>query len=473
VVIFGAEWAHIAFQDKMAVVVTMIIYFSIGTLAIIALFISLLANALDTETSQNLACAVSDFLQELTKKHFPRTNAGMVIKFLLFIIFACGFTFNTFTYAEYLHNSQVNPTLLKLYRIVKILFIWTQVMLLIFLQYYDRQISNAGKVFRMIVIITNACSWMNAYLFESSEIFENEHESASNTTIVYNDTHDTCIGNSQEIQEVIFAPVTIEYTMMAIGFLFPTALEEVKYKRSCRMTFFISTLLIIYEASVLGFSMHVVLACTDIEDLNGIPSEFTFYVIFVAILFAAMIGLLIACLVLMKRLLKMKTTNGTHLHTQSFILLATAFGNNLYHFLNSIAILELDSISISHKTIAFGQNVLGLILAFLQTWFLLAIHRYEVTNQTLHPNSKNGCACHAKNSLKYSCFALAVMNFGLWTYGSIAEIREPVFTFLQHQYYTPSSWNVILKLIFPLTIFYRFHSSMDFLQLWLHFAKDI
>ncbi|XP_048741118.2 uncharacterized protein LOC125655040 [Ostrea edulis] len=472
VVIFGAEWSHIAFQDKVAVVITMIIYFSIGALAVFLLFISLLVSALNIATPQNCALEISDFLKELKKKQVPKTNAGMVIQFLLFIIFACGFTFNTFTYAEHLHDGRVDQTLLTLYLVVKITFIWTQVIVLIFLQYYDRQLTNVGKVLRMIIIVTNACSWMNAYLFESSEIFEHGQKSPKNTTSLYNDTYEKCFGNSQEIHEVIFAPVTIEYTMMAIGFLFPSALEEVKYRRSWKMTFFISVLLVIYEAGVLGFSLHVVLTCTAIDNLNEIPVEFTFYVIFVAILFAAMIGLLIACIVL-KRLFKIKTTTDQHLHMQSFILLVTSFGNNLYHLLNSIAVLELESISFTNKTIAFGQNILGLILAFVQTWFLLAIRRYEVTNETGNHNNDNRRACNAKNSLKYSCFALAVMNFGLWTYGSIAEIREPVFTYLQHQYYTGSSWNVILKLIFPLTIFYRFHSSMDFLQLWLYFAKDV
>ncbi|XP_061186873.1 uncharacterized protein LOC133195000 [Saccostrea echinata] len=470
-VIFGVEWSNIAFHSKVEVVATMVVYFSFGAVAVVAFFISLLLNALTVKTQQTYFQKISNFWKEMKKTHFLKTNAGMVIQFVLFILFACGYTFNTFTYAEHLHTDQVDQRLLSSYSVVCIAFIWIQVIVLIFLQYYDKKISNGAKVLRMIIIVTNACSWMNAYLFESSEIFENKYESTSNATL-YNSTNEQCFESIHEIAEIIFAPVTIEYTMMAIGFLFPTALEDVKYQRSWKMTCLIIVCLIIYEASVFGFSMYVVLQCTKIDETKGIPIEFLFYVILIAILFTAMIALLIVCVILKSRS-KLRKSKDHHLHMSSFILLVTAFGNNLYHLLNSIAVLELDSISVAYKSIAFGQNILGLILAFLQTWFLLAIHRYDVTNETKRgPNSDSGCTCHAKTSLKHSCLALAVMNFGLWTYGSIAEIREPIFSYLQQKYYTGPSWNVILKIIFPLTIFYRFHSSMDFLNLWLHFAKE-
>lgn len=467
-IVFGSEWSNIAFQDKVEVVITMIVYFALGSLALIAFFFILIFNA--TAVSNKICfLQLGDFCKELNKIQLPKTNAGMIIRFLLFVLFASGYTFNTFTYAEHLHTDYVQPYLLTGYLAVSIFFIWAQVIVLIFLQYYNKKLSNGGKVLRTIIIITNVCSWLNAYFFESSEIFENRHE--TNTTTELHHSDEKCFENI-EILEIIFAPVTIEYTMMAIGFLFPAALEDVKYSRSWKMTLLISTCLIIYEASVFGFSLHVVLKCSKIDSSNGIPMEFTFYVVLVAILFAAMIGLLIAAIFL-KRRSKLKRSNDNSLHIESFILLVTAFGNNLYHLLNLIAIVELESISLTHKIIACGQNILGLILAFLQTWFLMAIHRYEVTNEMIHGNdTDSGCTCHTKNSLKHSCIALAVMNFGLWTYGSIAEIREPVFTYLQQQYYTGPSWNVILKIIFPLTIFYRFHSSMDFLRLWLHFAKE-
>lgn len=470
-VIFGSGWANIAFQDNVEVIITMVVYFSIGSIAIIAFFVNLILNAVDFKLTMKGHSQIMKFIKELYKKQIPKTNAGMVIRFLLFILFACGYTHNTFTYAEHLHSDRVKPLLLTLYLAVSIFFIWAQVIVLTFLQYYDKKISNGGKVLRMIIIITNACSWMNAYFFESSEIFDKRHDFKENNTISSNQTEGTCFEHTG-IVEVIFAPVTIEYTMMAIGFLFPVALEDVRYRRSWKMTLLISMFLIIYEAGVFVFSLQVVLKCSLIDDSNGVPLEFTFYVVLVAILFAAMIGLLIACIVL-KRMSRLKRSNDHSIHIESFTLLVTAFGNNLYHLLNSIAVVELGSISLTHKTITFGQNILGLTLAFLQTWFLLAINRYDVTNEPVHNISRDsGCTCHAKNSLKHSCFALAVMNFGLWMYGSIAEIREPVFTYLQQQYYTGPSWNVILKIIFPLTVFYRFHSSMDFLRLWLHFAKD-
>lgn len=467
-VIFGSGWANIAFQDNVEVIITMVVYFSIGSIAIIAFFVDLILNAVDFTMKGD--SQMLKFIKELYQKQIPKTNAGMIIRFLLFILFASGYTHNTFTYAEHLHSDRVKSSFITSYLAVSIFFIWAQVIVLIFLQYYDKKISNGGKVLRMIIIITNACSWLNAYFFESSEIFE-RHDINENKTVSSNLTEDKCFENA-DIVEVIFAPVTIEYTMMAIGFLFPVALEDVRYSRSWKMTVLISAFLIIYEAGVLVFSLQVVLKCTFIDDSNGVPLEFTFYVVLVAILFAAMIGLLIACIIL-KRMSKLKRSNDHSIHIENFTLLVTAFGNNLYHLLNAIAVVELESISLTHKTITFGQNILGLSLAFLQTWFLLAINRYEVTNEQVHNISRDsGCTCHAKNSLKHSCFALAVMNFGLWMYGSIAEIREPVFTYLQQQYYSGPSWNVILKIIFPLTVFYRFHSSMDFLKLWLHFAKD-
>lgn len=66
----------------------------------------------------------------------------------------------------------------------------------------------------------------------------------------------------------------------------------------------------------------------------------------------------------------------------------------------------------------------------------------------------------------FACSVLGVLNLGLWASDSIGKGRFPVFTISMYRAYKPEVWSFIVKIILTLTIFYRFHTGLDFLEFY-------
>lgn len=144
-----------------------------------------------------------------------------------------------------------------------------------------------------------------------------------------------------------------------------------------------------------------------------------------------------------------------HLNVSTFILLVACFGNVVYHTLYCFA---LDSESRNphnqHLQISWADNIISLILAPTQTIFIIGIH-----------SSKNIKSIF----VFYFCFFLGVLNLGLWVSNSIGEERLPLFSILIFNAYHKQVWSIINKIILPLTIFFRFHTGFEFLEIyWTH-----
>ena len=107
--------------------------------------------------------------------------------------------------------------------------------------------------------------------------------------------------------------------------------------------------------------------------------------------------------------------------------------------------------------------------ALLQIFFLMGIHSSETTCK---PNSRDSSPRiekmrkYLEGHVYYYCSLLGTMNLALWICDSIGELRLPVFSIELNHAYDPPVWEILNKLIFPLTIFFRFHTGLDFLKLY-------
>ena len=130
------------------------------------------------------------------------------------------------------------------------------------------------------------------------------------------------------------------------------------------------------------------------------------------------------------------------------------------------ALLSKTSSHTDHfKTMAITTTYLHqsveIFVIFLQT--ILIIHSEHVI-----------LMCRS-SSLEKTFVILGLLNFMFWVTDSfiIVSIDEDMVTgWIQTDFYTPQGWALIMETVFPFTIFYRFHSTLEMYERFRHFRNE-
>lgn len=151
----------------------------------------------------------------------------------------------------------------------------------------------------------------------------------------------------------------------------------------------------------------------------------------------------------------------------AFVLMIACFGNIFYHMFYCFALHyessrnhtnQVQNIKSVFVDVAWADNIIGIIVGSLQTLFILGFH-----SQKEHEQDEKG---FKKICVYYFCSLLGILNLGLWVSDSIGEGRFPVFSIIIYRTYEEDVWSFINKIILPLTIFFRFHSALDFFEFY-------
>lgn len=151
----------------------------------------------------------------------------------------------------------------------------------------------------------------------------------------------------------------------------------------------------------------------------------------------------------------------------AFVLMIACFGNIVYHMFYCFALHyessrnhtnQVPNIKSVFVDVAWADNIIGIIVGSLQTLFILGFHSREK-----HEQDEKG---FLKKCVYYFCSLLGILNLGLWVSDSIGEGRFPVFSIIIYRTYEEDVWSFINKIILPLTIFFRFHSALDFFEFY-------
>jgi hypothetical protein len=114
-----------------------------------------------------------------------------------------------------------------------------------------------------------------------------------------------------------------------------------------------------------------------------------------------------------------------------------------------------DRISKEYFICSWCDNIISILIAGCQTLFILGTHDdIKFEEKTMHRNSPR------------IFFFLGIFNFGLWASDSIGETRVPVLSLIPYRYFDIEFWDVMTRIILPLTIFFRFHTGLDFSRMW-------
>lgn len=431
-------------------------------------------------------------------------------------LFHCGlYLWKHFSFLS-IDECYVNSVLGLLYNFITMMY--TLLLFIYFANFYDRTVENtfAENFMSLGILVSNACIWLDTIFSESNFLFksENDHDPLQ----ILNVTQPTFEAiEIIEKADPFLIPAMIEFSLMAIDLLFTKRNPSANHLKSsylaaddllpnrtqntnntppivgvksnkndnissklptnycnkqrllqkCETPIRIVCLFIffIFAFSLFAFTLTVVMINNKSEELLGHPEDFTVYATMQLIMKSTMLLLISICILVEWPCFTF------HLNVSAFVLVFTCFGNVVYHVMYCFALDSEGHKNQSHTIhISWAENIISIVLAGFQTLFILGTHSPK-NYQSRRRYCMNFCETLHKRFVFYFCSLLGVLNLGLWISDSIGEERLPVFSIAIYKAYDADVWSVINKIILPLTIFFRFHTGVDFLEYFWHQKK--
>lgn len=465
--IMAVNWAELIFmkcESEQMVLVILIIFSSTGF----------------------ICTALLLFLRGKKYNIFSETKGitFLKIKLISLYVFGIGYMFHCglYVWKHSLKTDCKHDTLGIIYNGISILY--TFGLFVYFAIFYERNYDNSfgENLCSLGILFANSCIWLDSLFSHSGILFKNHNHTSTNP----NETNSTIAMQAIEKTDPFLSPAMIEFSLMAIDMLFTknedndedslqidpknsenaTCCNCEKYKcRLLRLTCQIFFSLVAF--ALFAFTFSVFLTTNASEDLLNHSEYFEVYVSMQLSMKVVMFFLIILCLIFKWPRLTF------HFNVWSFVLIITCFGNVVYHVLYCFALRSNSKENVI--IVSWTDNIVSILLAGFQTLFILGTH--------LHSDQVTACCtcssciknCKTKESfVYYACSILGVLNFGLWVSDSIGEERLPVFSIEIYKAYDEVVWSIINKIILPLTIFFRFHTGLDFFEFyWKHKNKKI
>lgn len=210
-----------------------------------------------------------------------------------------------------------------------------------------------------------------------------------------------------------------------------------------------------------AFTFTVLITTDSAQDLTNNSGDYDAYVWLQLILKIIMLLLVLVCVFIEWQCLTF------HFNVWAFVLIITCFGNVVYHMFYCFALTTQSKDTTIRAS--WADNIISILLAGFQTLFILGVHSPTEYKHCIFPIEQ----WFHNNFVYYACFILGVLNLGLWVSDSIGEERLPVFSYALYKAYDMEVWSVINKIVLPLTIFFRFHSGLDFLEIYWKYKNSL
>ncbi|XP_062604559.1 uncharacterized protein LOC134266327 [Saccostrea cucullata] len=377
-----------------------------------------------------------------------------------------------------------NQKLALTYNIIAM--IYTFVLFLYFNFYHDRRSDNSKlqNFFSVGILLANVCIWLDALFSESNDLFQYSHvfvDTNDTEIIMFNITNSSIICSYSaramraiEKTEPFFSPAIIEFSLMAIDLLFlkteiPPEQDDYEVEEYCilfRKCF--QALFSLTSFALFALTFTFVIIQDKLVDMSNFPDDFTVYVAIQISFKFIMLVLILICISVVWTNMKY------HFNVWCLVLLISCFGNVVNHMIYCFGLtvnkgqIEIPTYDL---TMSWIDNIISIILAFCQTNYLLGTHSHIEYNESCCCREK--CSNFYKMCVNYFCFLIGILNLGLWIGDSIGEERIPVLSYPMYQAYDSKVWNVIIKLVLPLTIFFRFNTGLSFLEMYWERDKVI
>lgn len=355
--------------------------------------------------------------------------------------------------------------------------LYTFIIFVYFALFHDSKLEQAVKKYYVLIpiIVANVCIWLNAILFGSDFLYEKLPNNNSTSPMINITESSNLAVEAIEKADTFCLPAMVEFSLMAIDMLFTEndytingysagksslIQERHTFGKICHIVK--KTVQVVVSLAALlhfAFVFTIVLTTNSTDNILDHSHYFLVYFCFELVMKLTMLTLILICFY--------KFCKCAHLIrkcTPSLaVLLFTTCGNVGYHILYIFA-LSLDDRKYQPvpMTISLIVNGLSLLLAVLQS-FLIQLIR---SNDFICTSSQENQQRSQTNFLYYTCFILSLFNFALWASDSIGEDRRSILSVVYNWSYEQLGSSVIYTIFFPLTVFYRFQSGLDFLEFY-------
>ncbi|CAF3620637.1 unnamed protein product [Rotaria socialis] len=144
------------------------------------------------------------------------------------------------------------------------------------------------------------------------------------------------------------------------------------------------------------------------------------------------------------------------------LILVTTVGDFAYSFFGLFASIFIESYSIQlPRFIEIAISFLSIIQTFLQSGFILdTLKRRPISKSEIR-----------KKPGRELITALLLINLAIWMHDSLSA-KKVKLNPIQNEYYNTQTWSIVQAFTSPLSIFYRFHSSVCLADIWQEVYHD-
>ena len=433
------NWAHLRFEKTITEIIVFIILIIVILIGLVCLCIQGIFHPKKYPSSfENNSSVKNDQKKSLHISFFE-------IKLFALYFFGSCYIYHSALHA-YMHCSS-GHVLGVIFNGLTICYVF--LLFVYFSLNYNMTYEKTPKCLVLAIIVSNICIWMDTIFSELMDLSKPKND--QNVSTVENIT--LLVATAEDVIEKtdpFLLPATIEFSLITIDVLFSKkenvqeGISSTKTK-TCRCTTLMHSLsqLLIFILCFALFSFTFSVVVTNPEK-KSYQSIFLTYDILQLILKA--VALILISFFCINTFLKKATFKFS---ASSNILLISYFGNIVFHVLYVFALFHGEVII---SSILFADNIISICMGGFQVYVILGFNSKKFAKQT--------------KCIHYICCLLGMINLGLWISDSIGEERRPVFSIVLSDVYGQFVWKVINKLILPLTIFFRFHIGVHFLDLY-------
>lgn len=359
--------------------------------------------------------------------------------------------------------------------------IYTFITLYYFALFYDSKPRYTAKEFTLLFFasVANVCIWVNAIVFESDFLYE-KHEYFYNSSTIFNVTNSSnrAVEAIEKI-DIFCSPAMVEFSLIAIEMLFKnhdnsiealvnsdkkTMRERSSFKKKCHFGgTFCRYIFALFAVGFFVFVLTVVLITNSFDNFLDIPEFISIYFGFHLLIKIVMIVLISFCLYFEWNFFKFKESN----IFSSIVLWTTCIFNFGYHLIYFFALCDDELNQSFSSAIVWIPNIISVILAPLQSLFIMGI------DSQYYASSRHYNHCSQTNFVYNACFIMGVLNLGLWASDSIGEHRRSIFSILYYWTYGKISLSIIYTIVFPITVYFRFYTGLEFLNLFWKIKTEL
>ena len=336
----------------------------------------------------------------------------------------------------------------------------------------------------MLTLAANLALWWYFILDESRELFHIENSNNTRSTVAKVETNTSNIGNMINTLEPYRTPMVIEYNLLSatcllslqkmdrcsnINLEVPSTFQydSDNVENDAEDSLLLNSRIVHLTwqnrltLNFIAFTLAIPMICLEIY-IGHKDVSVAVHVIFQILQILNISILAILSMILLSKLSFRTTGNGlSHGRDTMPILICSSFGIQMYDIFGAFGgiVAKRESLSVLTK-LTITKHVLSFLGVIYQTVLIIKCKR--------HSHQYCNIGKREKIRAKSMIFIITLINFGFWFGDCFFMKYQRNLMYSETVLYGKQYWRVIVDILYPVTIFYRFHSGIECYEIYKH-----